>query len=66
MSEWISVNDRLPENRVPVLTCGRYGIKVLYHTYYFLMGLWGWADDPWIFENEVTHWMPIPELPKEE
>ena len=64
VQEWISVDDRLPEN-------GKDGV---------LIGLrWGevdigWCEDSsWCSEfvneyedGEVTHWMPLPEPPKGE
>lgn len=62
--EWISVKDRLPEENVVVLICvdnGQYKeVKV--------SGLTGFG---WVLfdknkNKEVTHWMPLPEPPKEE
>ena len=64
VQEWISVDDRLPEN-------GKEGV---------LIALWwgevdiGWCEDGrWRSEfvneyedGEVTHWMPIPQPPKGE
>jgi hypothetical protein len=63
MSEWISVKDRLPANRTSVLVwCPERRNK---YTAY-------WADGEWthfagffsFVEEEVTHWMPLPEPPK--
>lgn len=56
MSDWISVNDRVPE----------------FHDYYLVTGLdieleittfcpdWGWKDS-----YEITHWMPLPKPPSD-
>lgn len=62
-SEWISVEERLPEEDGYYLVYTKYGyIEVeRYKT---------WDDDDldggywWEFEGLVTHWMPLPEAPK--
>ena len=63
--EWISVNDRLPENVEDVLIVYDKSVYV---------GVW-WPDSAVIFanqpgmyddtipKNEVTHWMPLPPPP---
>ncbi len=68
--EWISVKDRLPENKigklVKVKTCG----KIVHFQAYYDSTQKYWVDwcgdtdkdDGW----EVTHWMPLPTLPEEE
>lgn len=60
--EWISVNDRLPEPGEDVLVCNH----------------WGDIDTDMVWINpdgktefyfdktNVTHWMPLPEPPKED
>lgn len=50
LSDWISVGDRLPPSGKEVLT-----------------RLWGgkYRIDLLPFANEVTHWCPLPEPPKE-
>lgn len=65
--EWISVKDRLPEDNENVLAHTRYGeIRV------FLSDEEGdWFDERGRFYSRntsgaVTHWMPLPEPPKEE
>lgn len=50
MSEWISVKDRLPEEQ-------GYYIDIVY-----FRGKTKWAKG----NERVTHWMPLPELPKGE
>lgn len=66
MTEWISVNDRLPENDIPCLVCGgteRDGYRMDVSLYVdrddklqngFLYGC--------VFP--VTHWMPLPNFPE--
>ena len=68
---WISVKDRFPERDVDVLTYFRWGA--------FKIGRFDKDPDSleyrWKFEDsnlygddmqDVTHWMPLPEPPKEE
>lgn len=59
---WISVRDRLPEDQVEVLvaTRSKNGVPNIDKGYL--------AIDHFIHRGraEVTHWMPLPEPPKEE
>ena len=65
---WISVEDRLPEIGEAVLVICRFGKMIVSE----LDGYWGkerlfWTYPNWVEEQiEVTHWMPLPEPPKEE
>lgn len=62
---WISVNERLPEEGVWVLTWDRYGnIRN--------RSLFVFSDETKIFRpyglfpcKHITHWMPMPEAPEE-
>lgn len=65
--EWISVDDRLPEFCVSVLARCFYNGKwrtLVCHTSKEHAGEW-YTDEvcQWV---KVTHWMPLPELPKGE
>ena len=72
---WISVKDRLPPYNKPVLVYRpTLGIKIYVATY---EGFWGDDDDEWYEHWDangmnargkvvVTHWMPMPEPPKED
>lgn len=67
MAEWISVNERLPEDRRSVLVYCPYN-KCIYTAYYEDF------NDEWYYFGcggrievyyTVSHWMPLPEPPKE-
>ena len=66
MNDWISVKDRLPKNNERILAwCKDYCIHDV---------VWDWPGCSWFDEVTgvehkelfVTHWMPLPELPKGE
>ena len=82
VQEWVSVNDRLPENDGSYLVTmnsfgGRKYIDVRWFAKdgeavneYELAGqenVWYYHDSEWgyISIDSVTHWMPLPQLPKE-
>lgn len=59
---WISVKDRLPEIRTPVLVA--YGVRIFIaiiqsHNKRFTE-ISTWEDG---FHELITHWMPLPEPP---
>lgn len=60
-SEWINVKDRLPEKEQVVLCC--LGLVMNVYTY---KGDNTWEDDYgyWQKDEPITHWMSLPELPK--
>ena len=56
-SEWISVDERLPERNGRYLThCNIEGQSLVCILYYSKVGGFN--------EGAVTHWMPLPEAPK--
>ena len=59
--QWISVRDRIPPDQEEVLVCtlAKNGVQNIDKGY--------WAIDNFIHRgrSQVTHWMPLPELPEE-
>lgn len=69
INQWISVEERLPEPDTPVLVC----VPDYSDTHRVLIAryddLWGWIgqwDGAISMRTQITHWMPLPEPPKEE
>lgn len=67
VQEWISVNDRLPEDRGYYLVA--YQDKYNENTsitldMYVMCGAGEWWTNE--FTHNITHWMPLPEVPKKE
>jgi len=71
MTEWISMKDRLPEEDKQVLTYAIQSKNIHddgfpYQTGVYIRGRW--LTDHFCessFIENVTHWMPLPEPPKE-
>lgn len=66
---WISVEERLPEPEKEVIILNkRKRIDIDFLTDDFEGGYYWWKSDDIIFceDDEITHWMPMPELPKGE
>lgn len=61
VGEWISVEERLPDNGETVLTVDNEGYMIVASWY----ELGGWFL-PVCRANPVTHWMPMPEPPRGE
>lgn len=65
-SEWISVKERLPEayygESDNVLVVDEIGIRKIL---YFDGGCWCYPTGE-TYDRKVTHWMPLPEPPKED
>lgn len=62
MSDWISVDDRLPKEKQDVLAYrGRIQDCV---TVTSLGEDWMYVTGEWVPEGWITHWMPLPEPPK--
>ncbi len=74
MSEWISVKDRLPEEGIPVIVCylGYYdGMPCSDSLANIKCGGWCWwegydCDNDEEIRVDVTHWMMLPDPPKED
>lgn len=72
--KWISVKDRLPEDNLNVLVyaIGDNENSVIAMTGYthkmYGYNIEGWRS-PWqyfFYEYKITHWMPLPEPPKDD
>lgn len=65
---WISVKDRLPEYNVPVLVFDQLENMHVYQLDNDALYGDTWVDyyDQNIKVNWITHWVPLPEPPKEE
>lgn len=64
MAEWISVKDKLPETEGEVLAVlfGR-----VYMVWYLAAKKQFETPNGFVWDNKtVTHWMPLPEPPKED
>lgn len=70
--QWISVKDRLPEQDVAVLVYGQVlndppdiiGVRRRYNGDQEWKHTWE-SEDGFIYsEDDVTHWMPLPEAPE--
>lgn len=63
MPKWISVNERLPENQFIVLAYVHHSYELVRWNEYEEI----WEHEfGWFNKDEVTHWMPLPEPPKED
>lgn len=65
--KWISVKDRLPDERIYDCPCCLVTDGSLIHMAYFVYGEWIFADSGQAKEKmfyKVTHWMPLPESPE--
>lgn len=65
--KWISVKDRLPQNRQRVLVCNKDENYPIVSRYRDLSLDENCGYDEWLSpagECKVTHWMPLPEPPK--
>jgi hypothetical protein len=61
MSGWISVKDRMPEpNTVVLVYSNKKGVVIDFFDSYLLTG-----GEQFLSSSDVTHWMPLPEPPKE-
>ena len=68
MGEWISVKDRLPEDCKKILVVNGRGYISISSLWRKDGSKWTWVDSAGHFNhvNDITHWMPLPEPPKED
>ena len=69
MSEWIGVDERLPEPNLPVLTYGRKGGVGIGYVTDSSVSEYKRSNKLYFYarygDKLPTHWMPMPEPPKE-
>lgn len=63
MSKWISVKDRLPEKELDYLVTD--GNDQMVAAFIIKYRIWDFFRNTFWESEEVTHWMPLPEPPKE-
>lgn len=72
MSEWIKIEDRLPDNVGEYIVCAQYAERIRYRQIVTLakygLNEWIWYENgiEWDISGIVTHWMPLPEPPRME
>lgn len=64
---WISVNDKLPDDDVLVLVYTKDGVVsvcsfVIANAFANLKNLKVWEDNNGYYVSDVTHWMPLPSI----
>ena len=64
VQQWIPVSERLPENICPVLVALE-GLSTAFNGWYHDGKWWTVGAGTRPFTQKVTHWMPLPEPPKE-
>lgn len=69
--KWISVEEILPPNKAPVLASLSFGVTRCEEICIVIGGEWyAWDNGEWDEDSKltapVTHWMPLPQPPKED
>ena len=66
VQEWISVDDRLPEDDSDVLAYSRNGEECRIYPANYAKGVWVDCIFTTPATDTTTHWMPLPQPPKGE
>jgi hypothetical protein len=67
--KWISVKDRLPESLIDkdYLVCDNFSNLAPLSTASYFKGEWfDYKGDKHLYSEDITHWMPLPEPPKQD
>lgn len=62
LCEWISVDERTPDDDKDYLVLDTRGVEVVAH-YWAMINRWLSCDPKCQHGVEVTHWMPLPKPP---
>ena len=68
-SPWISVEDDLPCNHPELMDSSIHTVRVFVSTHEDVLitrMIYRSRKWEWFWNGEITHWMPIPKLPKEQ
>lgn len=63
---WISVKERLPKDGQKVIAAFRDGGGVIVDQARYSNGEFDFADWAYVWDENITHWMPLPDSPREE
>ena len=64
--KWISVKEQPPKDGQKVIATFRDGEDVIVDQARYRNGEFDFADWEYVWDEIITHWMPLPEPPKEE
>lgn len=63
--EWFSVKDKLPEKDIPIIIVSdEKAMHGIYSSDWRQCNFYTTNFEQYIFVDDVTHWMPLPEPPK--
>ena len=60
---WISVGERLPENKQKVIATFKNEGGIIVDQARYSNGEFDFASWAYVWHENITHWMPMPELP---
>lgn len=63
---WISVKERLPKDGQKVIAAFRDGGGVIVDQAKYSNGEFDFANWAYVWDENITHWMPLPDSPREE